>query len=430
MGQFKLSKGQRGSNGLVRLIAVALLAVAVPLLAVCEPGKITLAERGAPPEYVILTRKDATGVEKYAASELRDFIKRQTGVELEIRDFAAPVPEKAILVMTEVNNESLGDEGFRIGVSGERLIIFGGRERGALYGVYEILERFGGCAWYSSWNEVVPQLKSFSVPRGFRDRQMPAFSLRSHSWLDMMSNPALSVRNRLNLPEHDPAKFGKSHWRFDRVLRKCHTFAYLMPTEKWFDAHPEYFSEVNGRRIRYKTQLCLTNPDVVRICTEEVLKRIKESYPKGIRLYGVSQNDWANYCTCEKCRALDEAEGSHSASLVQFVNAIAEAVARRHPDVLIETLVYRHTRKPPKTLRFRKNVLPCLCTIECDFHKPIEGSPFEENKAVCETIRQWGERSSNMMVWDYTTDFRNYLYTWPNVKVLAPNLRFFRKHGV
>ena len=410
---------------------VILLSIAALSLSGYAEGSITLARRGSPPDYAIVTRSAATATEKYAATELRDFLKRQTGVELKIRNDSTPIPEKAILVMTDTGDESLGDEGFRIRVSGERLLISGGRERGALYGVYEVLERFGGCTWYSSWNEVVPSLTSFEVPRGFSDFQTPAFSLRSHSWLDMaLQHPELAERNRVHLTRNDSAKYGRSPWRFDRVLGMCHTFARLMPTEKWFDSHPEYFSEVKGKRIRVQPQLCLTNPDVVRICTEEVLKRIGESYPKGVRLYGVSQNDWPNFCTCEKCSALDEAEGSHSATLVQFVNAIAEAVSRQYPDVTIQTLVYRYTRKPPRTLRFHKNVLPCFCTIECDFSQPIDGGAFEENRAVCETIRQWGERSSKMYVWDYTTNYRNYLYTWPNVKVLGPNLRFFRKHGV
>jgi hypothetical protein len=34
-----------------------------------------------------------------------------------------------------------------------------------------------------------------------------------------------------------------------------------------------------------------------------------------------------------------------------------------------------------------------------------------------------------MIVWDYVTDFYNYYYTYPNVKVLRPNLRFFRRSG-
>jgi len=409
---------------------IHLLVVAVGLLSDCVASEIVLAERGRPAEYVIVTRQAATECEKYAATELRDFLKRQTDVELPIRDDSTPLPEKAIVVMTDVGNAALGDEGFALLVAGERLFVRGGKERGALYGVYEVLERFGGCAWYSSWHEVVPRLSAFKVPRTLDDTEVPAFSLREHSWMDMMVNPVLAERNRMHRTSFDPKKFGGTPWRFDRVLGKCHTFEYLMPVDKWFDRHPEYFSEIKGKRVRTHPQLCLTNPDVVRICTEEVLKRIAESYPKGIRLYGVSQNDWGNACTCATCRALDEAEGSQAASLMQFVNAIAETVTKKYPDVLIETLVYRYTRKPPKTLRFHKSVIPCFCTIECDFHQPIDGSPAEENRAVCETIRRWGEKSTNLMVWDYTTDFSYYLYTWPNVKVLGPNLRFFKANGV
>ena len=118
---------------------VILLSIAALSLSGYAEGSITLARRGSPPDYAIVTRSAATATEKYAATELRDFLKRQTGVELKIRNDSTPIPEKAILVMTDTGDESLGDEGFRIRVSGERLLISGGRERGALYGVYEVL---------------------------------------------------------------------------------------------------------------------------------------------------------------------------------------------------------------------------------------------------------------------------------------------------
>ena len=47
---------------------------------------------------------------------------------------------------------------------------------------------------------------------------------------------------------------------------------------------------VGGQR---SGQLCLTNPDVLRIVTERVLARIRKD--PGAKFYGVSQNDWLHY---------------------------------------------------------------------------------------------------------------------------------------
>jgi hypothetical protein len=37
---------------------------------------------------------------------------------------------------------------------------------------------------------------------------------------------------------------------------------------------------------------------------------------------------------------------------------------------------------------------------------------------------------SNRYIWDYVVDFHAWLMPWPNYFVLAPNIRFFQRHGV
>ena len=401
---------------------------------------LAIARRGAPADCTIVVRSDASPCERYAAEELRGFIGRQTGVELDLADDSSPLPEKAVLlgdtrhtaeVLGGADSQvsTLGDEGFRLKVSGGRLLVLGGSGRGPLYGVYELLERFGGCAWYSSRIEVVPRLDSFSVPGGLDEVQRPAFALRTQNGNGLRRNPRLAARNKMNLESFGP-ELGGSRFRYDRVLGKCHTFEPLMPAARWFADHPEYFSEIDGRRTGFKSQLCLTNPDVRRICTEEVLKRIAESYPKGTRYYGVSQNDWNTYCRCAKCAAVDRRERSHAGTLVEFVNHIAEAVERKYPDVFIETLAYTYTRRPPARLKPRRNVHVCLCTIECDFARPIASSRSIENRWTHQSLKRWGASPAELGVWDYATDFACYLHPWPNFRSLRPNLRLYRDCGV
>ena len=38
-----------------------------------------------------------------------------------------------------------------------------------------------------------------------------------------------------------------------------HTFFPLIPPDKYFENHPEWFSEIDGKRQQGRTQLCLTN---------------------------------------------------------------------------------------------------------------------------------------------------------------------------
>ena len=75
------------------------------------------------------------------------------------------------------------------------------------------------------------------------------------------------------------------------------------------------------------------------------------------KMIDVSQNDWHGYCTCAKCKAVDDAEESHAGTLVLMLNRVAEAVEKEFPDVLVESLAYQYTRSPPKSIKPRHNVL-------------------------------------------------------------------------
>ena len=412
-----------------------------------ETSGLVLAERGKRAEHSIVIPDGAGESVRYAAEELRDYVSEMTGVELPIITDGTrqDLPEKAIFIappasrlVSKVTCLSFprDDDSFRIVAKPPNVYIIGGK-RGALYGVYELLETYGGIGWYASWRTVVPKCDRFAVPANLDDSQSPAFPMRMTSWFDTRahneSNIEFAVRLRLNghrnigdSPLCD--KFGGVPYRFGGGLGACHTFNTLLPPQKHFKDHPEWYSEINGKRTDVRTQLCLTNPEVLRMVTSNVLERIRMD--PGATFYGVSQNDWHRFCTCANCAAVDAEEESHAGTMVRFVNAIAESVEREFPGKFIETLAYQYTRKPPKITKLRHNVIPCLCTIECEFNKPFGVSTNVANVSFEKDIKGWAAQTSNLFLWDYTTNFRNYLHVLPNVYTLGPNLKFFRDNGV
>ena len=86
----------------------------------------------------------------------------------------------------------------------------------------------------------------------------------------------------------------------------------------------EGYALVNGVRLRDRTQLCLTNPEVLQIAIARVRQWIREN--PDCRVFSVAQNDWGNYCTCPACAALDAREGSPAGTMIAFVNQVAEAI--------------------------------------------------------------------------------------------------------
>ena len=183
-----------------------LAAASVFAFATCAmaAGTLDLAVRGRAPEYAILRAADASPSVVYAAEELREHVKRMTDVELPIVTDDQPQPPVKAIVLGRtmytipVNvQQELGDDGFYLKTRGPHLLVVGSDVRGVLYGVYELLERFGGCRWYASWHTVVPKRDAFSVPNDLSDIQRPAFPCRDALWFDCRHGD-FAARNRGN----------------------------------------------------------------------------------------------------------------------------------------------------------------------------------------------------------------------------------------
>lgn len=402
--------------------------------ALADDSGLTLAANAASP-FTIVRPADASPAQIYAADELQRFARQLTGAELPIATDDQPLPPNAILLGVTRHTEALlgaapelsrlGDDGFRLVTRAPHLLVIGSPVRGTLYGVYELLEKYAGCRWYAQHHSVIPRLETWTIPQ-LDQTHVPAFPMREPFWWGMFDGDfAARCKVNGNRPSLQERHGGKIRFGGDLFV---HTFYPLMPPSEFFAEHPEYYSLRNGKRTTEHAQLCLTNPDVLRIVTERVLARIRRD-PQA-KLFSVSQNDWGGWCECPDCRAIDEREGSPSGTMIHFVNQVAEAVEREFPDVWIETLAYQYTRHPPKTLKPRRNVVPRLCTIECDFSVPLNVSTYAQNQKFVEDIQGWSAITDKLYVWDYTTNFGHYLCPHPNFGCLQGNVRFFRDHHV
>ena len=146
--------------------------------------------------------------------------------------------------------------------------------------------------------------------------------------------------------------------------------------------------------------------------------------------FSVSQNDWAYYCQCDQCQALAKRENSQMAPVLQLVNHVAAAVEKEFPDKVVETLAYRWTRRVPKTMRPRPNVIIRLCSIECCFAHSLAKCNSEANRKFREDAESWAKLGGRLWVWDYVTDFQHYLLPFPNQRILNDNIQFFIRNNV
>ena len=118
------------------------------------------------------------------------------------------------------------------------------------------------------------------------------------------------------------------------------------------------------------------------------------------------------------------------AAVLALVNRVAEAAEKQFPDKAVETLAYQWTRRPPKTMRPRPNVIVRLCSIECCFSHPLAKCDSRTISQFVADLRGWAKISARLWVWDYVTDFGHYLLPFPNQRIRNDNIRLFVANNV
>ena len=365
--------------------------------------------------------KDAEIAVRTAANELAHFLKRITGA-----DFPVCSDSDGIAVRLAAD-PSLDEETYRIQCRSDGLTITGGSGRGVLYGVYGFLENVLGVRFYTHDVTKVPKCEELVLDE-MDITDSPAFEYR---YCDYNMPPEWRVRNGMNAGI--PGVFGGSK----TYALFVHSFNWLVNPDQYFDTHPEYFSMVNGQRVKHRSQLCLTNPEVIAIATERAKQYLRQN--PDATLISVSQNDCYNPCECPECAKIDAENGSHAGSLLYFVNAVAEGIEEEFPHVIVDTLAYQYTRTPPKVIRPRPNVCVRLCSIECCFGHPMEtcrhtASFAKVAKTSAGTFQEdligWSKICDRIYIWDYVTNYAHYWLPFPNFHVIGPNMRFFAANGV
>ena len=319
-------------------------------------------------------------------------------------EFAKYLPQTHIALRLKAD-PSLGVDAFRLRAVDGALEITGGNSRGCLFGVYSFLENEGGARFYTSWFELPPK-GDVRLPTSLDRMEKPAFEGRCAYWFDAVKAP-FCAKLRLNFnPFGDvPAEQGGNFCRFGKGLGSCHTLHELIPEDP---------------------RLCLTKEENYVRARDRVFARIASD--PGARFYGISYPDCEEWCRCPECERVNGEEGSPAGTLVRFVNRLASDAEVRFPGVQLETLAYQHTIVPPKT-KLAKNVIVCLCSNECDFHRPICEGFTAANRKFKKAVEGWG-RNGPLYVWNYTTDFCGYLMPFPNTPGLVEDIRFFRDNKV
>ena len=415
-------------------ILILLAAVSCRTVGAQPAAPLLLAENGET-KYSIVIGVDAVEAEELAAKELAHFLTEISGATLPIRtDDVAPTDFEIVLgntnrlSMEQIPASLKTDiwEGFSIVRHGPKLHILGNIPRATVYGVFDLLDVEMGVRFLTNEVTHLPRQRTLKVDVASRTYG-PVIEQRI-IWEAALAPNA--IRNRLN-----GHAFNIVH---EKVLggvkflgRPIHTFNSFVPVEKYFDTNPEYFSLVNGKRERFRNQLCLTNPDVYRMSIAKIREWVKgaRTNPHNKYLVNVTPNDWDNHCECEPCTALNEKAGTPViGALMWFVNRVAKEVAK--DDVLIETLAYQQYERAPKVGPLEPNVVVKFAPIQMDYARPMDYPHSFKNREAYANMRDWSAICKNMYVWNYYTNFKDFMRPYPNLWALDRTFKIMVELGM
>ena len=358
----------------------------------------------------IIVPENATIAEQKAALILQDYIKKICEASLPITTQSNWDKNTAIFIGRTQPAENyhptkIKNDGFFIATHNNSLLICGGSGKGVVYGVYHFLENYLGCRKYANQAAIIRTVSQIALQAPIFDLQNPQFIFRQSYY------PA--SRDAEYLDWHKLQSF-EDLWGL-----WGHSFFKIIPPKTYFKTKPQYFALVNGQR--QATQLCLSNAEVYKLTVNYFKLAIADN--ADAPYWSIAANDDEGFCTCQKCQKIDSEEGGPQGSLIRFVNS----VAKQFPDKIFTTLAYTYTAKPPKTKPL-KNVYPILSSIDSYRSKPLS----TENSATSfrKNLKGWAALTPNIFVWDYSTQFTNYVAPFPNYENIKPNLNYLANADV
>jgi hypothetical protein len=413
-------------------------------------------------DFVICLPAQPSETELKAGEELAKYLNEATGAVFAVCHGVSPKGKSAFILGKTAATENdlpveaisrLQPDAFLMKTcDASTILIVGGNDRGLLYGVYAFLEKAVGVRWFSPFatDTVVPVHAVLKIP-GFEDEETPVMNFRwskygsrndlDHRYLvadwavkarfNVQLNGYLTPEDNLEINKQTEEFYLKRGGRIQIPALSKHNYQKLLPPEKFFADHPEYYCYeiATGKHRHERAQICCTNPDVACIIAEQAGKYFDE-FP-GRAEFFIGQEDGARlWCQCEECRKLDPpgSQGrphlQHSDRTVYLANAVAAELEKTHPGKIITTWGYAVSEQPPLRVTPAKNV-----KIEYCYYAESSLMPVCNQKKYRDEILAWaGLCPERLRIYDYV--YSGFFYQFACDETIANNYRFYSLAGV
>lgn len=405
----------------------------------------------------IVLPTDPTPREQFAARELSNYLERILSVKPVLREAPGmsdysfliggpgrnPVTASCISA-AEFAELLTGPEGLLIDIDQTHAILAGSEgyddfQRGAIYAVYEFLERYAGCclAAYSApeadAGEIVPSCKTLELPKSryYKAQADRPYRTAIIQYGEAAGNPYHDLnltfidwlaKNRYNRIlawasiyeaykelglveelEKRGIRMSVGHHESSRMWLPYFGNQYF--SEHYAQTHPEYYRlNSDGSRYRPKSRedhtgqwiYCSRNVDCIEQVSKNLIRWIGEN--PAVDTIAFWPNDGIHeQCSCEKCAPYTKVE-----NYTFFQNEVAKRISKVYPNIKIDMLVYVDLWKCPSGIELCENLQideAAWGQEQRKCGKPdgscLNGTEFEEN------IIAWKKTGAQVVYYDY-----------------------------
>ena len=209
-----------------------------------------------------------------------------------------------------------------------------------------------------------------------------------------------------------------------------HNFNYWIPGRKYSQTHPEFFAEIDGKRIQssdgksellLSEQLCTTNPEL----RAEIVKNMLEycgKHPE-IKVISLIPNDGFGWCECEKCsRFYDKSKKGSFYSLSEHVyladriyhdllRDVAARLREKRPDLTLTFCAYINYCTPSPGFKLEKGMTVHFAPYWRCVNHTIDEPGCYINSHYADDIRAWAavKHGGEIDIYEYFMGINFYL---------------------
>lgn len=176
------------------------------------------------------------------------------------------------------------------------------------------------------------------------------------------------------------------------------------------------FAKENGNRM--KNQFCFSSDQLF----DYIVEFIDNNYGSEIPTrFSIIPNDNDVVCLCEVCVEAGNTKGDASPAVFDMIRRLSQ----RYPNHIFYTSDYRTTRSLPEIeLPSNSGVMVSAITY------PLTYTSTPEEEKFISTLKEWGEKTKRILVWEYINNFDDYFTPFPILGIMQNRLRKYRDNHV